>query len=206
MTGQVAAELQVINLVRNVILTASVDEPVREHVTLQQVLESGILAETTDPDAVMQRIADRLAHQILAQLNGISEQKISPWRIENTTESMNQALEALYFWGATDEQIMAVLGADLHGRLLGWRHGVGVEDALSDPEIGARLRAMMVVIHHLGRRFPEPEDVLNWMRSSNRAFGGLSPLDHMSSGRLKDLEEVRAYLRHRGELKAEQCL
>ena len=201
-------EDHIVDLIRNTIMTASVDEPDREPITLQQVLESGILAEVSDPDAVMQRIADRLARQIAARLrdrmSAESDASSPLWRIEITPESMSQALEAFGFWGATDAQIMAILGAGLHGRLLGWRRGVGVDDALHDPDNSARLRAMTVVIHHLGRRFSAPEDVLAWMRSPNRGFGGQSPLEHMSSGRLEDLEGVRALLRHRGEPDEEQ--
>lgn len=204
------AESQVIDLICTVIMTASVDEPGRSPVTLQQVLESGILAEVSDPDAVMQRIADRLAHQIAARLRDPTPAEIiaasRPRHLQITRESMSRALEALGFWGATDAQIMAILGAGLHGILAGWRNGIGVEAGLDDTDVSTRLTAMIVIIHHLGRRFPDPEDVLDWMRTPNRAFGDRSPLDHMSSGRLEDLEEVRTYLRHRGEPEEEQCL
>nr|WP_281418479.1 MbcA/ParS/Xre antitoxin family protein [Azospirillum soli] len=91
---------------------------------------------------------------------------------------------------------MAILGAGLHGVLQGWRRGVGIEIALDDQHVSERLTAITVIIHHLGRLFADPEDVLTWMRSPADAFGGRSPLERMATGRAEDLEAVRVHLRH----------
>ncbi|PGH59400.1 hypothetical protein CRT60_00990 [Azospirillum palustre] len=110
---------------------------------------------------------------------------------------MAKALEGLDFWAATDEQARAILGAGLHGVLAGWRSGIGIEMALDDPGISARLTALIVIIHHLGRLFADPADVLAWVRSPAEAFGGQSPLERMASGRLESLKEVHGHLRRR---------
>ncbi|WP_052710513.1 nucleotidyltransferase domain-containing protein [Azospirillum thiophilum] len=321
-------------IIRDAILTSNVDKGA-EPVTLQEVLESGILAEVRDPDAVMQQIADRLAAEIAARLEGVippaegavaaapvgsfrneeaaigflrdrlvaalkprmvwlfgsrarcdarmdsdfdvllvlsddglperactSRAVVEPlvacglgynvvpcsWSVflaereqsgtlvhrairegrllyqdcdlhrdptpaeivaasrqqhlEINRGSMAKALKALDFWGATDEQAKAILGAALHGVLLGRRSGIGIEAALDDADISSRLRAMTVIINHLGQRYGEPADILAWMRSPCEAFEGKAPLKHMASGRLEDLEEVRVYLQQRASAAA----
>ncbi|CAO3439485.1 antitoxin Xre/MbcA/ParS toxin-binding domain-containing protein [Azospirillum argentinense] len=210
------------SIIRNTILTANVDDSGPVPVTLQHVLESGILAEVSNPDAVMRRIADRLAAEIAGRLEGVippakgaaSAAPVGPFRdetradivaasrprhLEITRESMARALEALDFWGASAEQAKTILGAGLHGVLLGWRSGINIEMALDDANTSARLTAVIVIIHHLGRLYADPEDVLAWVRSPAEMFGGKTPLEHMASGRLEDLEEVRLHLRRVGE-------
>ncbi|WP_175429985.1 antitoxin Xre/MbcA/ParS toxin-binding domain-containing protein [Azospirillum argentinense] len=206
------------SIIRSTILTANVDDSGPVPVTLQHVLESGILAEVSNPDAVMRRIADRLAAEIAGRLEGVippakgaaSAAPVGPFRDETraeivaasrprhfeiTRESMAKALEALDFWGASDEQAKAILGAGLHGVLLGWRRDVVIETALDNADVSARLTAVVVIIHHLGRLYADPEDVLHWVRSPCAALGGATPLEHMASGRIEDLEEVRVHLR-----------
>ena len=107
-------------------------------------------------------------------------------------EAMARAAINLFrHWGITDAEACVLLGGISKRTYARWKDG---EIGRLTIDQKTRLSILMGIHKALRILFTEKARVYEWVKKSNRAFGGQSALDLMLGGYLTDLFRVRHYL------------
>jgi hypothetical protein len=94
-------------------------------------------------------------------------------------------------WGVGAEEARAILGAPAERTFYAWRAGAGVrvpQDTLRRIGYVAGIYKALQIIYSDARLAD------SWVKRSNQAFGGQTPLERMRAGDVTDLAAVRSYL------------
>jgi hypothetical protein len=94
-------------------------------------------------------------------------------------------------WGLSTDDARILLGSPAERTYYAWRKGDGArvsEDTLR------RIGYVAGIYKALQILYSNPVMADGWVKRSNRAFGGQTPLDRMRAGDITDLATVRAYL------------
>src|SRR5450432_4160787 len=94
-------------------------------------------------------------------------------------------------WGATAEEARTILGAPAERTYYAWRAGNAVRvpaDTLR------RIGYVAGIYKALQILYSDPHLADGWVKRSNRALGGQTPLQRMCAGDVTDLAEVRNHL------------
>jgi antitoxin Xre/MbcA/ParS-like protein len=93
-------------------------------------------------------------------------------------------------WGLTTEQQIVLLGSPARSTFFKWKKEGGVlpGDTLE------RISHVFSIYKCLNILFPDPARANQWIKRENKYWHGLSALDHMMTGKMADLIDVRRYL------------
>lgn len=107
-------------------------------------------------------------------------------------EAMARAAVNLFrHWGITDAEACVLLGGVSKRTYARWKDG---EIGRLTIDQKTRLSVLMGIHKALRILFTEKSRVYDWVKKSNRAFGGRSALEIMLGGYLTDLFRIRHYL------------
>ena len=119
-----------------------------------------------------------------------------PTAVEITdSEAMAMARAALNLfskWGLSDSEARALLGGVSSSTYNRWKTGsIGRISA----DLATRLSILMGIHKGLGYLFSDPARRYRWVKRSNKAFSGRTPLEVMTEGNsMFSLMRVRTYL------------
>jgi hypothetical protein len=94
-------------------------------------------------------------------------------------------------WGVSAEDARIILGSPAERTYYAWRSGTAVrvpQDTLR------RIGYVAGIYKALQILYSDPHLADGWIKRSNHAFGGQTPLERMRAGDVTDLAAVRAYL------------
>lgn len=107
-------------------------------------------------------------------------------------EAMARAVTRLFErWQLTDAEAREILGGLPQRTYARWKAG---ERTRIDRDLATRLSLLMGIHKGLRYLFSEPARGYAWVRKSNRAFGGRTPVEIMAQGDIFSLARVRSYL------------
>lgn len=96
-------------------------------------------------------------------------------------------------WGLSREQELVLLGRPSHGTFYNWRKG-DVGKSAQNVDLATRLSYLVGIFKALEILYQDSKLADRWVAQPNLRFGGRSALDHMMSGQITELAEVRRYL------------
>ncbi len=94
-------------------------------------------------------------------------------------------------WGVGADDARIILGSPAERTYYAWRSGTAVrvpQDTLR------RIGYVAGIYKALQILYSDPRLADGWVKRSNRAFGGQTPLERMRAGDVTDLAAVRAYI------------
>lgn len=94
-------------------------------------------------------------------------------------------------WGVTDAEAAVILGGIAPKTFKRWKVG---EYGRVNRDLADRMSYLLGIHKALRIIFSEPQRGYAWMRRPNDTFGGMTPLDLLLRGGMKDLERLRRYL------------
>ena len=93
-------------------------------------------------------------------------------------------------WGLTTEQQIVLLGSPARSTFFKWKKEGG---ALPGDTL-ERISHVFSIYKCLNILYPDPARADQWIKRENKYWYGLSALDHMMTGKMVDLIDVRRYL------------
>jgi hypothetical protein len=110
-------------------------------------------------------------------------------------EAPRHALEGFFrimeLWGVDNDAARRLLGEPAERTFFKWKRG---DVSTLAPDVLRRIGYIAGIWKALQIVYADPAQADAWVRRSNRAFGGQSPLDRMTAGDVTDLAAVRDYL------------
>jgi hypothetical protein len=100
-------------------------------------------------------------------------------------------------WGLTEEQRLLILGYPSRSTYHNWCKQAREHGAFTlDVDVLTRISAVLGIHQGLGILFPREQLAVDWLRAPHSAvvFGGLTPLDLVTSGSQDGLLSVRRFL------------
>ena len=94
-------------------------------------------------------------------------------------------------WGLTTEQQIVLLGSPARSTFFKWKKKEG--GALPGDTL-ERISHVFSIYKCLNILYPDPARADQWIKRENKYWYGLSALDHMMTGKMVDLIDVRRYL------------
>lgn len=93
-------------------------------------------------------------------------------------------------WGLTTDQQIVLLGSPARSTFFKWKKEGGAipGDTLE------RISHVFSIYKCLNILFPDPQRADQWIKRENKYWQGRSALDHMMTGKMADLIDVRRYL------------
>lgn len=107
-------------------------------------------------------------------------------------EAMGRAVIRLFEkWRVSDAEAREILGGLAARTYARWKTG---ELGRIDRDLATRLSLLMGIHKGLRYLFSDLERGYAWVKKSNRAFGGSTPVEIMAQGDIFSLARVRSYL------------
>ena len=107
-------------------------------------------------------------------------------------EAMVRAVIRLFEkWQVSDADAREILGGLAARTYARWKAG---ELGRIDRDLATRLSLLLGIHKGLRYLFSDPERGYAWVKKSNQAFGGRTPVEVMAQGDIFSLARVRAYL------------
>ncbi|OHV80252.1 hypothetical protein LCM4573_25005 [Rhizobium sp. LCM 4573] len=107
-------------------------------------------------------------------------------------EAMGRAVIRLFEkWQVSDADAREILGGLAARTYARWKAG---ELGRIDRDLATRLSLLLGIHKGLRYLFSDPERGYAWVKKSNQAFGGRTPVEVMAHGDIFSLARVRAYL------------
>lgn len=94
-------------------------------------------------------------------------------------------------WGVGAEDARMILGSPPERTFYAWRAGQGVRVSTDTLR---RIGYVAGIYKALQILYSDPQLADSWVKRTNRAFGGQTPLERMRAGDMVDLAAVRSYL------------